>query len=66
MSLREPCNYEIKNNELIIQGGFSPLSKHKQSFLGRRVQDFNFSFEVEQDFKPNCFQEFSCLIYRYN
>lgn len=66
MSLREKCNYKIENNELTIKGGCSPLSRHNQNLLARRVEDFNFEFSLTQDFIATSFQEFSGIMYRYD
>lgn len=66
LSLREPCDYKIRNNKLIIKGGCSPISRHNQQLLARRVEDFNYEFVVDQYFIAQTFQELSGLIYRYD
>ncbi len=67
ISLREPCEYKItKNNEVMISGGCSPISRHQQKLLARRVEDFKFEFSFLQEFKADNFQNLSGLMYRYD
>ncbi len=66
MSLREKLEYRIENDSIIIKGGNSPISRHNQKLLAKRVEDFNFEFSIMQNFIANSFQEFSGLMYRYD
>jgi len=66
MSLRQKCNYAVVDNALVLQGGESPHSCHKQSFLGRRQTDFHFQCTVTMEFNPTNFQQLAGINYRYD
>ncbi len=50
----------------MISGGCSPISRHQQKLLARRVEDFKFEFSFLQEFKADNFQNLSGLMYRYD
>jgi xylan 1,4-beta-xylosidase len=51
---------------LRLRGGQSPVSPFQQTLFARRQTDFSFNAETYMEFKPENFQEFAGLCWRYD
>lgn len=62
----DPDVYWFADGALNIRGRESIMSKHSQSLVARRQEDFQFRVETQMVFTPSSFQETAGLIYRYD
>ncbi len=53
------------DNEIVLRGTGSPVSKFEQSLLAVRQQHFVFSASVDVDFAPTKLHHFGGMVYRY-
>lgn len=70
-TLRIPYNEEMfsildRPGYLRLKGRESLSSRHQQTVIVRRQEDFCFEVETFLEFKPTYFQQLAGLIYRYN
>lgn len=62
----EACGVSIDNGQLLIRGGFSPMSRYEQGFIARRQQAFDCDFTTRMHFEPRHLNHIAGMMVYYN